>query len=129
MRLEVGEEVVAGEKRCACVFQGGRGGRARASIEERELAEELPRPHDRHKRLLSELARQRDLHGAIQNHVQMRARVVLAKDHLAALEALRPDAIRELRELAIGEPREEGKSPEVLGHTLLGHPPDSTGGT
>ena len=129
MRFEISEEIVAGEERRTGVLQRGRGRRARASIEERKLAEELPRPHDRHEGLLAELAGERDLHPTVQNHVQVCPRVILAKDHLAPFEALRTDALRELRELAVGEAGEEGKPPKVLGHALLGHPPDSTRGT
>jgi len=60
---------------------------------------------------------------------KVRARIVLTEDHLAALEAFCPNAISQIRELAVGESREERKSSQVLGNALLGHRPDSTGAT
>ena len=129
VRFQVSEEVVAREERGAGVLECGRARRTRAPIEQRELAEELARPHDRDEGLLSELAGEGDLHTTLEHHVQVRSGVVLPEDHLAALEAFGPHAVRELGKLAVGEPGEERKPPEVLGNALLGHPPDSTCGT
>ena len=93
--FEEREEVVPREQRCARVLhrRGGRG--AWASIEERELAEEVTFPHDRDERLLSELARQRDLHRAVEDDVEVRPGIVLSKQRLAALERSGARPLRE----------------------------------
>src|SRR5206468_3890953 len=122
MRLQVHQEVVAGEERRAGVLERGRAGRPRAAVEQRELTEELARAHDRHEGLLPELTGERDLHGAFEHHVEVRARVVLAEDRLAPPEGLRPDALAELRQLTFGKPREERQPPKVFGYALLSHP-------
>ena len=121
MCLEVREEVVACEEGRTSVLERSRACRPGAAIEERELAEELARPHDRNESLLAELARKRDLHSALENHVKVRPRIVFPEDHLAAAEGLRADPIGKLRKLAFRKAREEGKPPQVLGHALLGH--------
>jgi len=47
--------------------------------------------------------RERDLHPALEDHVQVGPGVVLTEDHLAAPEALRADAVGKLGELAVRE--------------------------
>src|SRR5919198_178166 len=122
MRLQVREEIVAGEQRGARILERVRARGARAAIEERELAEELAGPHDRDERLLTELARQRDLHRALEDEVEVRARIILPEDRLAPAEALRAYALSELGHLALGKPREQRQATEMLGDALLlGH--------
>src|SRR5512135_490380 len=111
MRLEEREEVVAGEEGGAGVLERGRGRRARATVEERELPEEVARSHDRDERLLAELAREGDLHSAVEHDVQMSARIVLPEEGLPAFEEPRAHALRKLEELRLGELREERVAP------------------
>src|SRR4029079_18027194 len=98
----------------------GRGG-ARAPIEERELAEEVTLAHDRDERLLSEFPRKRDLHRAIQDDVQVRARIVLSKERLAPFEGSRARPLGEGQQLRVGELCEQGITPEMLGQLWFGH--------
>src|SRR5581483_11523557 len=115
--LQEGEEVVAREERGAGVLERRRRRGARAAVEERELAEVVARPPDRDERFLPEFSGERDLHRAVEDDVQVGARIVLPKERLAALERPHAHALRQLQELRFGKLAEQGVAPEVLGKT------------
>src|SRR5258706_1076251 len=101
MALEEREEVVAREQRSPRVLERRRRCGPRTSVKQRELTEEVASAHDRDQRLLPELAGESDLHRAIEHDVEVRARIVLAEQHLATLEGAGARSLDEQLELGL----------------------------
>src|SRR5262249_43287024 len=81
------QELLAGQAVGLDVLQGHRGGRPSRSVEERHLAEELPRPQRVHDHLLRVLPRHRQLHPAAPDHEEDASGLVLPEDRGARREA------------------------------------------
>lgn len=114
------EEFAALEREEGGGVGGGDGGRARAAIEEGDLAEEVSVADRGHHDLLAVGAPGGDLRSAREEHVERLALVPLGEDHLTGRHRHTLARHREALDLARVERLEEGDRGEDLGDARLG---------
>src|SRR5256886_8233943 len=106
------EKVITRDRHDLRLAECGDRGRPRGVVEERELAEDRAVALNRDDDLVSCLVRDRDLHRARRDDVEMPRRVITMENDLVACEPARTDVRRDLFAFRVGERAEDRHASE-----------------